>query len=140
MPNTRPRAIVFQLLNERGDIQKHLLRTLTRGRTEFNYSAEALADVFCRLRAVQKFHAQTDDAPTTEILQKPRAVIHRKIQSLQNPWYLGYALAAAIELHRGDAIFRDDPEHPASQFGMAAKTKSPLIKIPRDTRAIFGWH
>jgi hypothetical protein len=130
MPNTRARAIVFQLLNEHGDVQNHLLKTLKRGRAEFNYSAEALADVFCRLRAVQKFHALTNDAATTAILQNSRAFIHRKISTLASPWYLAYALAAAVEIHRGDAIFRDDPEHPASQYGMAAKTPTKLIQIP----------
>lgn len=120
---------IFELLNERADVQNFLLKALKRGRSEFDYSAEALADVFCRLRAVQQFHALTDDAATTAILQEPRSIIHQRIVSLANPWYLGAALAKAIELHRGDQVFSEDPKYPASQFGMAAKTSTKMIKI-----------
>jgi len=124
------RAIIFEMLNSKQDIRPWLLKSLSRGRAEFNAGAAALADVFCRLRAEQRFHAQTSDKSITAILQEPRLIIHAKIESLPDPWSLGFALLAAIDLHRGDEVFHDDPQHPASQFGMASKTPTKLVKIP----------
>ena len=123
------RAIIFDMLNAKQDVQPWLLKVLKRGRAEFNESAVALADVFCRLRAVQRFQVQTSDKAATAILQEARLIIHQKIVELADPWGLGYALAAAIELHRGTEVFHDDPQHPASQFGMKARTSTTPIKI-----------